>query len=196
MGTITTADYRNRRVFGSEPRRTVKRMAHHDNVRISFQHPDGIGNGFALGSRRGHLRLGMGHHCTAESVHRCFKRASGAGAGLIEYGVELLPLAKIQSLTLLNGRAHLIGQVQNRLYLLVGEVVNGDQVPSGKCHLRPPPGEDYNKPIPRTQRHGSRFRGSRLVRGETLNLGTLKPVTEPHRRGQGRPRLRRQRVIF
>ena len=72
VAAVAAIDHRNLRILGGKAGGAVARMADDDDVGIIADHPDGVGEAFALG-RRTHRRIGAGDVGAAEPQHGAFE---------------------------------------------------------------------------------------------------------------------------
>ena len=132
----------NLRIFGGQPCGAVARMADDDDVGIVADDADGVGEALALG-RGADRRIGAGDIGAAEPQHGAFERQPRARRRLVEQarqdefgrdaGAAPDPVRDIFVLKFLQKP---VRDLEDRLDLLVGQIVDRDEVARERLGFR------------------------------------------------------------
>src|SRR5271155_1773056 len=130
MAAVAAVDHRDFRIFGSQPRGAVARMANDDDVGIIGNDPDRVGEALALGGRA-YRRVGAGNVGAAESQHGAFEGQARAGRWFVEQarqdefgrqiGAASDPVGDVLVGEFLQKP---LRDLEDRLDLLIGEVID------------------------------------------------------------------------
>ena len=117
--------------------RALPRVTDYYDVHVAADHPGGVGEGFALGYGR-RVDVNGGDDVPAKAVHGRFEGEAGAGAGFVEEAGHDHALTEIGLAA--DVGVHAVGEGEDGLDLVVGDVVDGDEVaaPELYSHFAPP----------------------------------------------------------
>ena len=137
VAAVAAVDHRDRRIFGGEPRRAVARMADHHDVGVVGDHPHRVGEALALGGRTGR-RIGAGDDLAAEPDHGALERQPRARRRLVEQARQDVVRGDVGAAPDAVGEMLVgqllqvgLGDVENGLDVLVGQVIDRNDVARG-----------------------------------------------------------------
>ena len=179
MRAVAGVDDRTLGMVGGDAGCALPRVTDHDGVGVALNHPDGVGDALALG-RRAARGVGRRDDLATEAQHGRLEGEPRAGAGLVEEAGQDAPLGDRQPPAQPGGDTaqtsrQLVGQLQETLNLVEGEIVDRDEMPSHRV--------GDHRPDPQRE-PGLALRGVHLIAMSGHGRGTLLVISGPSGSGK------------